>query len=117
MEKTNQACIRDKQTWKTPEEHAQAEGMLTNTLKSLFAVAENYPELKANQNFLDLQATLKEIEEHIQMSRRYYNGTVKDFNTKLEIFPNNVIAGMLGFKKYEFFDAPDDVHEAPEVKF
>jgi len=101
----------------TPEQHAQAENMLTGALKSLFAVAENYPELKANQNFLDLQATLREIEEHIQMSRRYYNGTVKDFNTKLEIFPNNIVAGMLGFKKREFFEIADEERQNVKVSF
>jgi LemA protein len=70
----------------------------------LFALSENYPDLKANQNFMDLQATLKEIEEHIQLSRRYYNATVRDFNTKIEIFPNNIFAGMLGFVKRQFFE-------------
>lgn len=102
---------------KSPEEHAQAENMLTGALKSLFAVAENYPELKANQNFMDLQATLREVEEHIQMSRRYYNGTVKDFNTKLEIFPNNIVAGMLGFKKREFFEIADEERQNVKVSF
>lgn len=101
----------------TPEQHAQAENMLTGALKSLFAVAENYPELKANQNFLDLQATLKEVEEHIQMSRRYYNGTVKDFNTKLEVFPNNILAGMLGFKKREFFEIAEEERQNVKVSF
>jgi LemA protein len=101
----------------SPEQHAQAENMLTGALKSLFAVAENYPELKANQNFLDLQATLKEVEEHIQMSRRYYNGTVKDFNTKLEIFPNNILAGMLGFKKREFFEIAEEERQNVKVSF
>ncbi len=101
----------------TPEEKAKAENMLTSTLKSLFAVAENYPELKANQNFMDLQATLREIEEHIQMSRRYYNGTVRDFNTKLQVFPNNVIAGMLGFKNREFFEIEDEERKNVKVSF
>ncbi len=87
-----------------PEDKAQAENMLSGTLKSLFALAENYPELKANQNFLDLQQTLKEIEEHIQLSRRYYNATVRDLNTKIEVFPNNVFAGMFGFAKREYFE-------------
>ncbi|MFC1810400.1 LemA family protein [Patescibacteria group bacterium] len=102
---------------KTPDEHAKAENMLTGVLKSLFAVAENYPELKANQNFLDLQATLREIEEHIQMSRRYYNGTVKDFNTKLQVFPNNVIAGFLGFKDREFFEIAEEERKNVKVSF
>jgi len=88
----------------SPEEKAQAENVLSGTLKTLFALSENYPDLKANQNFMDLQATLKEIEEHIQLSRRYYNATVRDFNTKIEIFPNNIFAGMLGFVKRQFFE-------------
>ena len=101
----------------TPEEKAKAENMLSSTLKSLFAVAENYPELKANRNFLDLQATLKEVEEHIQMSRRYYNGTVRDFNTKLQVFPNNIVAGMLGFKKREFFEIEEGERQNVKVSF
>lgn len=87
-----------------PEQKAQAEGMLSGALKTLFAVAENYPELKANQNFMDLQATLKEVEEHLQLSRRYYNATVRDFNTKVMVFPNNIFAGILGFVKRQFFE-------------
>lgn len=102
---------------KSPDEVAKAENMLTSTLKSLFAVAENYPDLKANQNFMDLQATLREIEEHIQMSRRYYNGTVRDFNTKLQVFPNNIVAGMLGFKKREFFEIDDEERKNVKVSF
>lgn len=101
----------------TPAEHAQAENMLSQTLKSLFAVSESYPELKASDNFLHLQRELVDAEDKIQASRRFYNGNVRDFNTKIQVFPNNLLAGMLGFKKYEFFDAPDDVHSAPEVKF
>jgi len=93
------------------EERANAENMLSGTLKSLFALAENYPELKANQNFLDLQQTLKDIEEHLQLSRRYYNATVRDFNTKIEIFPNNVFAGAFHFAKREFFEV-----EKPEER-
>jgi LemA protein len=101
----------------TPDEKAKAENMLSATLKSLFAVAENYPELKANQNFLELQSTLKEIEEHIQMSRRYYNGTVRDYNTKLQVFPNNLVAGMLGFKKREYFEIEDEERKNVKVSF
>lgn len=101
-----------------PEAKAQAENMLTDTLKTLFAVAENYPELKANQNFMDLQATLREIEEHIQLSRRYYNATVRDFNTKIEVFPNNLIAGMLGFSKREYFEIErEEERENVKVSF
>jgi len=90
-----------------PGEKAKADNMLTETLKSLFAVAENYPDLKANQNFLDLQGQLSQIEETIQQSRRYYNGNVRDFNIKIETFPNNVFAGMLGFKKFDFFEVAE----------
>lgn len=90
-----------------PGEKAKADNMLTETLKSLFAVAENYPDLKANQNFLDLQGQLSQVEETIQQSRRYYNGNVRDFNIKIETFPNNVFAGMLGFKKFDFFEVAE----------
>lgn len=91
----------------TPAEKAKTENMLTETLKSLFAVAENYPDLKANQNFLDLQNQLSQVEETIQQSRRYYNGNVRDFNIKIEVFPNNLFAGIMGFKKFEFFEIAD----------
>lgn len=102
---------------KTPAQHAKAEGMLTETLKSLFAVSENYPDLKASGNFLHLQQELVDAEDKIQASRRFYNGNVRDFNTKMQVFPTNMIANMLGFKKYDFFDAPDSVNKTPEVKF
>ena len=93
----------------------QAENALSGTLKSLFALSENYPDLKANQSFLDLQQTLKDVEEHLQLSRRYYNATVRDFNIKVEIFPNNIFAGMLGFKKRDFFQT-DSEEERKNVK-
>lgn len=100
------------------EEKAEAENMLSETLKSLFAVAENYPDLKANQNFLDLQNTLKEVEEHLQLSRRYYNGTVRDYNTKLQVFPNNLIAKQFGFTSSEFFETKEEKQrEAVQVSF
>ncbi len=102
---------------KTPAQHAKAEGMLTETLKSLFAVSENYPDLKASGNFLHLQQELVDAEDKIQASRRFYNGNVRDFNTKMQVFPTNMIANMLGFKKYDFFDAPDSVNATPEVSF
>ncbi len=88
----------------TPDAKIQAENALSGTLKTLFALAESYPELKANQNFLDLQSTLKEIEEKLQLSRRYYNATVRDFNTKIEIFPNNLLAGLFHFARRKFFE-------------
>ena len=84
-------------------EKAGAEDALSNTLKTLFAVAENYPDLKANANFLDLQRELADTENKIQAARRFYNGNVMDFNTKTESFPTNLIAGVFGFKKEEFF--------------
>ena len=94
---------------------AQAENALSGTLKSLFALAENYPDLKANQNFLDLQQTLKDIEDHLQLSRRYYNATVRDFNTKVEVFPNNIFAGIFNFKRRDFFQT-DNEGERQNVK-
>jgi LemA protein len=100
---------------------AKADNMLTSTLKSLFAVAENYPDLKANENFLQLQSELTDTEDKIQASRRFYNGNVRDFNTKLQVFPTNFIGKMLGFKPREFFDVAEAekeaVAKAPEVKF
>lgn len=99
----------------TMADKAQAENALTGTLKSLFALAENYPDLKANQNFMDLQQTLKDIEEHLQLSRRYYNATVRDFNTKVELFPNNIFAGIFNFKRRDFFQV-DSEEERKNVK-
>lgn len=99
------------------KEKEAAENMISGALKTIFALAENYPDLKANQNFLDLQKTLTEIEEHIQLSRRYYNATVRDFNTKIEVFPNNLIAGPLGFKQREFFMAAEEEKGNVKVDF
>lgn len=102
---------------KTLEEKEQSENMISGALKTIFALAENYPDLKANQNFMQLQQTLKEIEEHIQMSRRYYNGTVRDFNTQVEVFPNNLIAGIFKFAKREFFMATEEEKKNVQVNF
>lgn len=98
---------------------AEADNQFTSALKSLFAVAENYPELKANENFKHLQEELVDTEDKIQASRRFYNGSARDLNTKIMVFPTNLIAGMLGFKKREFFEVEDQasVESAPEVKF
>lgn len=104
-------------TAKTPEDHAKAENMLSGTLKTLFAVAESYPQLQAAGNFLNLQHDLTDAENKIQSARRFYNGNVRDFNTKLQVFPTNLIVGMFGFTKRDFFDAPDIVAEPPSVKF
>jgi len=98
-------------------ERAQAEGALQQALRSLFAVAENYPELKANENFLNLQNTLSELEQDIQMARRYYNGAVREYNNMIQVFPNNLFAGMFGFSKRDYFDAPEEDLEVPQVKF
>lgn len=87
------------------KETAETENMFEGALKSLFAVAESYPDLKANQNFLQLQEELVDTEDKIQASRRFYNGVVRDFNTKRTVFPSNIVAGMLGFNKdKEFFE-------------
>ena len=101
------------------KETAETEDMLSGALKSLFAVAESYPDLKANQNFLQLQDELVDTEDKIQASRRFYNGAVRELNTKVQVFPTNIFAGMLGFKKREFFEVEDrGLAEKPvEVKF
>lgn len=97
---------------------AEAENMLSGTLKSIFALAENYPELKANQNFLELQRELSDTEDKIQASRRFYNGNVRDFNIKIELFPNNIFAGMLNFTKREFFEIGNEAErENVKVEF
>jgi len=101
------------------QETAEAENMLEGALKSLFAVSEAYPDLKANENFIQLQNELVDTEDKIQASRRFYNGGVRDFNTKLQVFPNNVFAGMLGFSERDFFEVEDmaSVEKPVEVKF
>jgi len=102
----------------TPEARAQAENQLTGALRQLFALAESYPDLKANQNFRDLQASLGEIEETIQNSRRYYNAVVRDFNTTIDSFPSNQIALFFRFAKRAYFelDRPED-RQVPRVSF
>jgi len=99
------------------EEKGKAENALSGTLKSLFAVAENYPQLKANENFLQLQNELSDTENKIQAARRFYNGNVRDLNIRIETFPSRIIAGMLGFKKREFFEADESEKAVPQVKF
>lgn len=104
-----------------PAEAAKAENALSGTLKSLFAVAEAYPDLKASQNFQDLQAELVDTEDKIQASRRFYNGSARDLNIKIKVFPNTIFAGMLGFKAREFFDVDESqqatIQNPTEVKF
>lgn len=101
-----------------PEEKAQAEDMLSGALKSLFAVAENYPDLKANQNFLELQRELSDTENKIQAARRFYNSVVQDLNTSLQVFPSNVIGNMFGFKPEHFFTLDNEAAKEPvKVQF
>jgi len=97
---------------------AKAENALSGTLKSLFAVAESYPDLKANTNFLELQRELSDTENKIQAARRFYNGTVRDMNSAMQVFPGNIVSQLFGFKQKDFFelDEPAD-RETPQVKF
>jgi len=99
-------------------DRAQAEGQLTQALRGLLAVAENYPELKANEQFMSLQTQLAGLEDSIQNSRRYYNAVVRDLNTRIQSFPSNIIAGMFGFQQRQFFEIADAAErQAPAVKF
>jgi LemA protein len=102
----------------SPADKAQAENMLTGALKSLFALSEAYPQLRAIESFTSLQTSLTEIEDTVQNARRYYNAVVRDLNTKIQQFPSNIFANMLGFKPREFFEisAPAE-REAPKVSF
>jgi len=100
----------------TRPDRAEKENMLSNTLKSLFAVAEAYPDLKANANFIELQRELADTENKIQAARRFYNGNVRDLNIAIETFPSNIIAGSFGFKKMEFFDLDESPAEREPVK-
>ena len=99
-----------------PAQQAQAENVLTGALRSLFAVVENYPDLKANQNVLELQEQLTTTENQISLSRQHYNATVLDYNTSIATFPNVLIAGPFGFAKREFFDAEPEAAEVPVVQ-
>ena len=101
----------------TPADKAVAENQLTGALKSLFAVAENYPQLKANEEFTQLQGSLSETEDAIQNSRRYYNAVVRDLNTKIQSFPTNILAGMFGFQLRQFFEVAAADREPVAVKF
>ena len=100
-----------------PAARMQAENALTGTLRSLFAVAENYPDLKANQNFLQLQSQLTGLEEEIQTARVTYNGTVRDLNTTIQRFPAVLVARQMGFKEAPFFEAEEEARNVPKVKF
>jgi LemA protein len=101
----------------TPAQQAQAENVLSGALKSLFAVAEAYPDLKANQNFLNLQEELTSAEDRVAYARQYYNDSVLSYNTQIQKFPTVLIAGMFHFEKREFFDAAPEDTETPQVSF
>ena len=116
FEKVTQARSQAMQAG-TMQDQLEKENLLSGALKSLFAVSESYPELKANQNFLQLQADLTDTEDKIQAARRFYNGNVRDFNTKLQVFPTNIIGNILGFKTYEFFEIEASEEKNLEVKF
>ncbi len=101
----------------TPEGKAAAENQLSGALKSLFAVAENYPQLKASEEFAQLQGSLSRIENSIQNSRSYYNVAVRDLNTRIQVFPTNILAGMFGFQGRQFFETAEAEREPVAVKF
>lgn len=102
---------------KGAEEIGEKENMLTGALKSVFALAENYPTLRASENFQKLQDELTDTENKIEAARRFYNGNVRDFNTKIQVFPNSVVAGMTGSKAFELFQMNEAEKATPEVKF
>jgi LemA protein len=102
---------------KTPQDLASAERSLMRSLSGLYAVAENYPELKASGNFTQLQGQLVDTEDQIQEARTFYNGLVARFNTAVESFPTNLVANVLGFKKFDFYDAPEEAGQASSVQF
>ncbi|MGN0105256.1 LemA family protein [Methanobrevibacter ruminantium] len=99
------------------KEIGEANNQLSNTLKTLFAVAENYPELKANENFKELQEQLAQTEDKIAYSRQFYNDTVLMYNNKCQTFPSNIFAGMFGFKEADFFEAAGEARSVPKVEF
>jgi len=100
-----------------PAQAAQANNQLTQALRSLFAVAEAYPQLRASENFMALQTELTDIEEKIAYARQFYNRNVTDFNTRIQVFPNVIIANMFSFQPFEFFEAEEGAREAPHVSF
>jgi LemA protein len=102
---------------KGAKEAAEAENVLSGALKSVFAVAENYPALRATENFQKLQDELTDTENKIEASRRFYNGNVRDFNIQIQTFPNNIAAGMLNAKPFELFQIAESEKETPQVKF
>ena len=118
LEKVIQARNTASANHGSPESQARDENLLVGALRQLFAVAEAYPDLKANTNFLELQKELANTEDRIQRSRRFYNANVRDLNNKIELFPSNIIAGMFGFTKREFFEVEEAAARQPvAVKF
>lgn len=101
----------------TPEDEMKASGELTKALNKIMALAEAYPELKANTNFLQLQTDLKDVEDKISYARQFYNDTVLSYMNKLEMFPSNVVAKMFGFKEVKYFEAAEETKTAPKVTF
>ncbi len=117
LEKVTEMRSRTGQA-KSPAERGKAEGLLGQALANVFVVAEAYPDLKSNQNFLELQSELSDIEDQVQMARRYYNGTVRNLNNLVETFPSNVVANSFGFVQAEFFEIEDEAARAvPKVSF
>lgn len=100
-----------------PREQGQADNQLRETLRTLFAVVENYPELKANENFISLQRSLEDLEEKIARSRRYYNAVVRDLNTAIRVFPSNIVARLFGVREREFYEVEGAEREVPRVSF
>lgn len=118
LEKVIQARNMAMSAGSNTHERIEAENMLSGTLKSLFALSENYPDLKANASFLDLQNKLSEIEENLSNARRYYNALVRDNNTYVDSFPSNLVANAFKFEKFDFFELEsDNERKNPEVKF
>lgn len=116
FEKVSEARAKAMSSGGANPAHAEAENMLTGALKSVFAIAEAYPDLKANTNFLELQRELSDTENKIQSARRFYNGNVRDFTIAIETFPSNIIGKMFGFTSPEYFDIPDDGVESKPVE-
>jgi len=103
---------------RTPKEQGEADDFLQATLKTLFAVVENYPELKANENFVSLQRSLEDLETEIARSRRFYNAVVRDLNTRIKVFPSNLVANLFGIREREFYTLPsEEMREPPQVSF
>ncbi len=100
-----------------PAQAAQADNVLTGALRSLFAVSENYPQLRANENFLALQKELSDVEEKVAFARQFYNRNVMDFNTRIQVFPSVIIANMFNFERFEFFEAEETAREDVQVSF